>query len=226
MSGRGNVTGRVREPEKDQRKDGWSEGNKENSTGEDRRGSESENEENGKKDTQVEDSVCVLKNGNGFDEFVDQNEAQKSLNEEVNKEVKCNGKETGGPKANSVEHPENFTTCNIREPPLIDIEVPADPSPLHSPLRSDGANTFHNVEKTNSAVEDSMGVGDDSPDCSCSDPQENDVNSLDLNSDPIETIEDQFLKHRNMDRKSKKAKFVTASLKFKDVIRANNSSKN
>ncbi|KAI3508473.1 hypothetical protein L1887_23481 [Cichorium endivia] len=105
-------------------------------------------------------------------------------------------------------------------PPLIDNVVPVDPTPnhqygpsrgpglllgsLHSPPRTDAAETFNNEAKRNTSVDESICIGDDSADCSCSNPLENDVNSLDLNSDLIEIIEDEFLKHRNKDRKSKK----------------------
>ncbi|KAI3790528.1 hypothetical protein L2E82_03629 [Cichorium intybus] len=165
--------------------------------GEDDRRSEREED-----DIQVEESDYIIKNRNVS---AGQNEAHINFYEEVNKKENCMGKQTD--LQNDMDFDRNW-------PPLIDKVVP------------DGVDLVNDEARKNGVTDESMCLGDESADYSCSNPVENDVNSLDLNSDPIEVIEDQFLNHTNNIRKSKKAKFATASLKFKDVLRANNLKKN
>ncbi|KAI3779281.1 hypothetical protein L2E82_08932 [Cichorium intybus] len=75
---------------------------------------------------------------------------------------------------NSVEHLQKDMDFHRSWPPLIDKLVP------------DGADPTDDEAGRNAVVDESMCLGDESADCSYSNPVENEVNSLDLNSDPIQ----------------------------------------
>ncbi|KAI3751267.1 hypothetical protein L2E82_22315 [Cichorium intybus] len=106
----------------------------------------------------------------------EQNEDQISPHNETNKNEDRIEEEVGSHNSGPAKHPVNPIEQSGCWPPLGDMADPVEPS-------------------SNSQSGPLYSTG----------PLDCEVNSLDLNLDPIESIEEQFLRQKNKDRKGKKS---------------------
>ncbi|KAI3708095.1 hypothetical protein L2E82_37149 [Cichorium intybus] len=187
--------------------------------------------------TQVEESIGIIKNTNVAEE---QNEEHISPKNEVNKDKDQIGEEVGDNNSGHAKQPVNPFVQSGCWPPLGDMadHVDLSSNSQYGPIRVNGPlagspqshrrplEVAHECMERNEKVviEDSKSTGGALTEDFNSNSQDCDEHSLDLNSDPIELIEEQFLRHKNNDRKGKKSNKQTLgmmSLKLKDVVRAN-----
>ncbi|KAI3789531.1 hypothetical protein L2E82_02330 [Cichorium intybus] len=173
----------------------------------------------GNEDSQVEESIGIIKEAN-----------------EINKNEVRIEEEVGGQNTGSEMHPVNPIEQSECWPPMGEMAAPvvpnsnSQPGPFHvgspqSPRRTVEVDQGCLERNWNEADEAYKSSGGDSTEEIHSNSQDCEVKSLDLNSDPIEIIEEQFLRHKHKDKKGKKLDKQTLgamSLKLKDVVRAKN----
>ncbi|KAI3507419.1 hypothetical protein L1887_22404 [Cichorium endivia] len=203
-----------------------------------------EKERLGEDDSYVEESVCIIKNRKASE---NQNEVHNSLNKEVNNEDREDERGEAECITEIGEQPEKNVEKNGSWDALLDDATTADPKDesqlgpsrglgllvgsFNTQTKIIGAEPNPHGEEKSTANEDFNNLENATTDGSCSNTLDEESNSMDLNTEPVENFEDcgvvnsSCQDHRNKNRistKVNKAKIGLASLKLKDVVHANN----